>query len=71
MIEAVYFDLRDTLVTEEAVIFDSSGQAITAGVIEGAFEVLEAISKDGDKVVAIATVDSTGAQNIWERSVLG
>jgi hypothetical protein len=47
MIKAICFDLRDTLVAEEIAVHDSSGQAITAHVIEGAFEVLEAIRKNG------------------------
>ena len=41
MIEAICFDLGDTLVAEETVIHNSCGQAITARVIEGVFEVLE------------------------------
>ena len=45
MVEAVCFDLGDTLIAEESVIHDSSGQAITADVIEGALEVLEAIRR--------------------------
>ena len=64
MIKAVCFDLGDTLVAEETVIHDSSGQAITANVIEGAFEALEAIRKDGYKVALVANADTTGARNI-------
>ena len=41
MIEAICFDLGDTLIAEETVIHNSCGQAITARVIEGVFEVLE------------------------------
>lgn len=64
MIEAVCFDLGDTLVAEDTVIHDSSGQSITANIIEGVFEVLEAIRKDEYKVALIANADSVGARNI-------
>jgi phosphoserine phosphatase len=47
MIEAICFDLGDTLVAEETVIHNSCGQAITADVIEGVFEVLDTMRKDG------------------------
>jgi len=64
MIEAVCFDLGDTLVAEETVIHNSSGQAITAEVIEGAFEVLETIRKGGYKIAMIANGDRVGARNV-------
>jgi len=64
MIEAVCFDLGDTLIAEESVIHDSLGHAITADVIEGALEVLEAIRKNGYKIALIANGPSTGARNI-------
>ena len=64
MIKAVCFDLGDTLVAEETVIHNSSGQAITANVVEGALEVLEAIKKAGYKIALIANVDSIDARNI-------
>ena len=64
MIEAICFDLGDTLVAEETVIHNSCGQAITARVIEGAFEVLETMRKDGYRIGMIANGDSTGARNI-------
>jgi len=64
MIEAACFDLGDTLVAEESVIHDSSGQAITANVIEGAFEVLKAVRKNGYRVAMIANAHSTDARNI-------
>jgi len=64
MIEAVCFDLGDTLVAEETVLHDNSGRAITADVIDGAFEVLEAIRKEGYKTALIANADSAGARNI-------
>ena len=64
MIEAVCFDLGDTLVAEETVIHDSSSRAITADVIESAFKVLEAIRKDGYKVALVANADSASARNI-------
>ena len=64
MIEAICFDLGDTLVAEETVIHNSCGQAITARVIEGVFEVLETMRKDGYRIAMIANGDSAGARNI-------
>ena len=64
MIEAVCFDLGDTLVAEETVIHNSSGQAITAEVVEGVFEVLKSIRKGRYKIAIIANGDSVGARNI-------
>ena len=68
MIEAVCFDLGDTLVDEETVIHNRSGIAITADVIEGALEALEAIRKQGYKIAMIANGDSTDARNIIKAS---
>jgi len=64
MIEAICFDLGDTLVAEESVIHNSCGQPITAKVIESVFEVLEAMRKDGYRTAMIANGDSAGARNI-------
>jgi putative hydrolase of the HAD superfamily len=64
MCEAICFDLGDTLVAEGTVIHDSSGQAIAANVIEGAFKVLKAIREDGYKVAIIANGDSNSCRNI-------
>ncbi len=64
MVKAVCFDLGDTSIAEESVIHDNSGHAITADVIEGAFEILEAIRKNGFKVALMSNGDSTGARNI-------
>ena len=64
MIEAVCFDLGDTLIPEETVIHNSSGQAITAKVVEGVVKVLETIRKGGYKVALIANGDSIGARNV-------
>jgi FMN phosphatase YigB (HAD superfamily) len=64
MIEAICFDLGDTLVAEETVIHNSCRQAITARVIEGVFEVLETMRKDGYRTAMIANGDSAGARNI-------
>jgi len=64
MVKAICFDLGDTLIAEETVVHNSLGQAITAQVIEGVFEVLESIRKDGYKAAMIANADSTGARNI-------
>ncbi len=64
MIKAICFDLGDTLIAEESVIHNSSGQATTAHVIHGTLEVLTAIRKGGYKVAMIANGDSAGARNI-------
>jgi len=64
MIKAICFDLGDTLVAEETVVHNSRGQAITAKVIEGVFEVLETMRKDGYMTAMIANGDSAGARNI-------
>ena len=64
MIEAICFDLGDTLVAEETVIHNSCGQAITARVIESVFGVLETMRKDGYRIAMIANGDSAGARNI-------
>jgi len=64
MIEAVCFDLGDTLVAEETVIHNSFGQAITAESVEGTFEVLKTIKKGGYKIALIANVDSIDARNV-------
>ena len=70
MIKAVCFDLGDTLVAEETVIHNSSGIAITADVIEGAFEALGAIRKQGYKIAIIANGDSEDSRNIIKASGL-
>jgi putative hydrolase of the HAD superfamily len=70
MIEAICFDLGDTLVAEETAVYDSSGQAVTAHVIEGVFEVLEAIKKEGYRIGVIANEDSASAWNVIEATGL-
>ncbi|GAH53763.1 unnamed protein product, partial [marine sediment metagenome] len=52
------------MVAEETVVHNSCGQAITAKVIEGVFEVLETMRKDGYMTAMIANGDSAGARNI-------
>lgn len=64
IVEAVCFDLGDTLIAEGSVIYDSSGQAISANVIVGAFEVLKAVREDGYQVAIIANGDSNSCRNI-------
>jgi FMN phosphatase YigB (HAD superfamily) len=64
VIEAICFDLGDTLVAEETTVYDSSGQAVTASVIEGAFEVLEAFKKGGYRIGMIANGDSANVRRI-------
>jgi putative hydrolase of the HAD superfamily len=70
MIESIFFDLGDTLVAEETTVYDSSGQAVTARVIEGAFEVLEAIRKEGYRIGMIANGDSASIRSIIEATGL-
>jgi len=65
MIKALCFDLGDTLVAEETVVHDTSGRATTAQVIEGAFEILQKLTKAGYKIALIANdEDATSARNI-------
>jgi len=64
MIEAICFDLGDTLVAEASVTHNSYGQAVSAKVIDGVFELLETIRKDGYRIAMIANGDSAGARNI-------
>jgi len=64
MIEAICFDLGDTLIAEETVIHDSAGQALTADILEGAFEILDEIRKRGCKLALIANDASVSARNI-------
>jgi len=70
MIEAICFDLGDTLVAEETTVYDSSGQAVTARVIKGIFEVLEAIRKEEYRIGMIANGDSAGIRSIIETTGL-
>jgi len=70
MIEVIYFDLGDTLVAEETAVHNSSGQAITAHVIEGVLEVLEAIKKEGYMIGMIANGDSISIRNVIEATGL-
>jgi FMN phosphatase YigB (HAD superfamily) len=65
MFKAVCFDLGDTLVAEETVIHDSSGRAISAEVIKGAFEILKKLAKAKYKIALIANdEDAAGTRNI-------
>jgi len=64
MIKAICFDLGDTLIAEESVIHNSSGQATTAHVIHGTLGVLAYIRKEAYKIAMIANGDSAGARNI-------
>lgn len=64
MIEAVCFDLGDTLIAEETIIRDSIGQAVTADVTRGALEVVKKIRETGYKLAIIANADSVDARNV-------
>ena len=52
------------MVAEESIIHNSYGWAITAKVVEGAFEVLETIRKKGYKTAMVANASSIDARNI-------
>ncbi len=71
MIEAVCFDMGDTLVAEDSVVHDSFGGSITADVIEGVVGVLQAIKESGLKTAIIANGDSSGTGNIIDYCGLG
>jgi len=65
MIQAVCSDLGDTLIAEETVIHGNSGRAITAYVIDGAFEVLRDLIKAGYKLAIVANdEDAASVRNI-------
>jgi len=64
LIKAVCFDLGDTLVAEETVIHNSSGQAITANMVADVMEVLATIRKGGYKTAIIANGNIIDARNI-------
>jgi FMN phosphatase YigB (HAD superfamily) len=64
MIEAVCFDLGDTLIAEESAIHNNRGQAITAKVVEDTLEVLETLRKNRYKLAMIANAGSIGARNV-------
>jgi putative hydrolase of the HAD superfamily len=51
-------------------VHDSSGRAITARIIDGVFEVLDAIRKEGYRIGMIANGDSTDCWNIIEATGL-
>lgn len=80
MIQAVCFDLGDTLIAEETVIHGNSGRAITAYVIDGAFEVLRDLIKAGYKLAIVANdedaasvrniINSTGLKDYFDTIVI-
>ena len=63
-IEAICFDLGDTLIAEETIIRDGMGQAVTADIVEGAFEILGKIRKAGCKLALIANADVVSGRNL-------
>ena len=70
MIPAICFDLGDTLIAEKTVIHSSAGQALTADIVEGTFEILNKIRKSGCKLAVIANDASVSARNIIKTSGL-
>lgn len=64
MIEAVCFDLGDTLVSEESIVHDDLGHALTASLVPGALEVLARTRKEEYKTALIANADSVSARNV-------
>lgn len=71
MIEAVCFDLGDTLVAEESVIYNATGESVAADVVPRVYEVLQAIREGGFKTAIIANGDSIGARNVISYCKLG
>jgi putative hydrolase of the HAD superfamily len=61
-IEAVCFDLGDTLIDEETVKRDSKGFAITANLVDGAMELLRKLKGKGYKLAIICNGSSRGAR---------
>ena len=70
MIEAICFDLGDTLIAEETVIHNSVGQALTTNIIESTFKILDKIRKSGCKLTLIANDNSVIARNIVKTTSL-
>lgn len=70
MIEAICFDLGDTLIAEETVIHNSVGQALTTDIIESTFKILDKIRKSGCKLTLIANANSVSARNIVKTTSL-
>jgi HAD superfamily hydrolase (TIGR01662 family) len=64
MIEAVCFDLGDTLVSEESIVHDEGGHALTASLVPGAREVLARTRKEKYKTALIANADGISARNV-------
>jgi len=64
MIEAVCFDLGDTLVSEGSIVHDDQGHALTASLVPGALEVLARTRKAEYKTALIANVDDVSARNV-------
>ena len=64
MIEAVCFDLGDTLVSEGSIVHDDQGHALTASLVPGALEVLARTRKEEYKTALIANADGVSARNV-------
>jgi len=64
MIEAVCFDLGDTLVSEGSIVHDDQGHALTASLVPGALEVLAHTRKEEYKTALIANADGVSARNV-------
>lgn len=63
-IQAVCFDLGDTLVAEESVVHNAIGQSVAADVIQGTYEVLQGIRESGIKTALVTNGDSIGGRNL-------
>ncbi|MFP3975082.1 MAG: HAD family hydrolase [Dehalococcoidia bacterium] len=71
MMEAVCFDLGDTLIAEESVVHNMQGKAVAADIVEGVPEVLQAVRDRGFKTAIIANADSTSGRNVIDHCELG
>jgi len=54
LLKAVFLDSGDTLVNEETEVFDDEGYVIEAGLIPGALEMVNALTREGYRLALVA-----------------
>lgn len=54
LIKAVFLDSGDTLVNEDTEVFDAEGYVIKAGLIPGALEMVNALTREGYRLALVA-----------------
>lgn len=54
LLKAVFLDSGDTLVNEATEVFDAEGYVIQAGLIPGALEMINALTKEGYRLALVA-----------------